>query len=78
MVWCIVIIVATALVSSVLTALFIYAGSARGVFRIDTTGPNTDIYRVEINDDLATLPKKRRMILKIDPNAIIGGGASQE
>lgn len=78
MVWCIVIIVATALVSSVLTALFIYVGSARGVFRIDTTGPNTDIYRVEINDDLATLPKKRRMILKIDPNAIIGGGASQE
>lgn len=78
MVWCIVIIVATALVSSVLTALFIYAGSARGVFRIDTKGPNTDIYRVEINDDLATLPKKRRMILKIDPNAIISGGASQE
>ncbi len=76
--WCIIIIAATALTSSVLTAVFIYAGAARGTFRIDTTEPERDIYRVEIDDDLAKLPKKRRMILKIDPNAIISRHISQE
>lgn len=78
MVWCIIIIAATALASSVLTAVFIYAGAARGTFRIDTRGPERDIYRVEIDDDLTKLPKKRRMILKIDPNAVIGDHISQK
>lgn len=39
-----------------------------GVLRIDRSNPDKDVYRIEI-DDLDTLAKKRRVVLKVDPNA---------
>ena len=41
---------------------------ASGTLRIDQSNPEKDIYRIDI-DDLDNLAKKKRIILKVDPNA---------
>lgn len=40
-----------------------------GTLRIDHSNPEKDIYRMEFNDDLDKLNKKKRVILKVDNNA---------
>ena len=40
-----------------------------GTLRIDHSNPEKDIYRMEFEDDLDKLGKKKRVILKIDNNA---------
>lgn len=37
-----------------------------GQLRIDTSDPKKDSYLIDISKDLATLPKKKFIILKID------------
>lgn len=60
-------IVLTAVISSVLTSLFLHLGSAHGTLRIDHSNPEKDIYRIELDnlDDL----RKKRVILYVDDHA---------
>ena len=46
----------------------IYPRESSGVLRIDHCNPEKDIYRFEI-DDLDSLNKKKRIIIRIDHNA---------
>lgn len=39
-----------------------------GTLKIDRTNPDKDVYRIEL-DSLDKLPNKKRIVLKIDPNA---------
>ena len=43
--------------------------SATGVFQVDHSNPDKDIYRISLDDQLESLRKKKRVILKIDHNA---------
>lgn len=56
------------LIGSVVSNIIFYTGSGTGYFRIDSSNPNKDTYRLEI-DDLDALEKKNRLILKIDHDA---------
>lgn len=56
------------LIGSVVSNIIFYCRASSGVFRIDHSGPEKDVYRFEI-DDLDKLDKKRHLILKIDHNA---------
>lgn len=56
------------LLGSVISNIIFYSGSGTGYFRIDSSNPDKDTYRLEI-DDLDTLSKKNRLILKIDHDA---------
>nr|DAV24925.1 MAG TPA: Protein of unknown function (DUF2897) [Bacteriophage sp.] len=56
------------LIGSVVSNIIFYCRSSSGVFRIDHSDPEKDVYRFEI-DDLDKLDKKSRLILKIDHNA---------
>ncbi len=38
-----------------------------GYLRIDTTNPDKDVYLIDISKDLNKLPKKKSILLKIDP-----------
>lgn len=60
-------IVLTAVISSVLTSLFLHLGSAHGTLRIDHSNPEKDIYRIELDnlDDL----RKKRVIMYVDDHA---------
>ena len=44
-----------------------------GVLKIDRSNPEKDVYRFEI-DDLDSLHKKKRIVLKIDNDAAISHG----
>ena len=41
-----------------------------GILKIDTSNIEQDIYRICI-DDLDNLSKKKRVVLKVDPNATL-------
>lgn len=41
---------------------------ADGVLKIDHHNPSKDVYKIEIGD-LDRLSKKKRIVLKVDPNA---------
>lgn len=56
------------LIGSVVSNIIFYCRSSGGVFRIDHSNPEKDVYRFEI-DGLDKLDKKRHLILKIDHNA---------
>lgn len=40
-----------------------------GTLKIDRSNPERDKYLFVINEDLDTLPKKKRITLNVDPNA---------
>lgn len=40
-----------------------------GVLKIDHSDPEKDVYRIVITTDLDKLPRKKRVILKIEDNA---------
>lgn len=40
-----------------------------GTLKIDRSDPERDKYLFVINEELDTLPKKKKIILNIDPNA---------
>lgn len=44
--------------------------TTHGILKIDTSNIEQDIYRICI-DDLDNLSKKKRVILKVDPNATL-------
>lgn len=44
--------------------------SAKGVLRVDHSNPEKDVYRFEI-DQIESLNKKSRVVLKIDHNATL-------
>lgn len=47
-----------------------YVGQvAFGTLRIDRSNPDKDIYRYDIRGDITDLPKKKKIVLRIDPNA---------
>lgn len=56
------------LIGSVLSNIIFYYRASSGIFRIDHSDPEKDVYRFEIGD-LDELDKKKRLILKIDHNA---------
>ena len=52
-----------------LTAIVYFAKTSFGTLRIDRQNPEKDIYRFDIDGDIVNLPKKKRIIMKIDSNA---------
>lgn len=48
--------------------ILIFLKRPDGTLRIDRSNPEKDTYRIEI-DDLESLSKKRRVILRVDANA---------
>lgn len=52
----------------VITVIFVKVRTVQGVLRIDCSDPEKDRYRFDI-DNLDVLPKKKRIILKIDAKA---------
>lgn len=53
----------------VISVLFIDLRSGYGTLQIDHSDPEKDIYRIVITTDLDKLPKKKRVVLKIEDNA---------
>ena len=47
---------------------FLYPHKTSGVLKIDHSNPEKDLYRFEI-DDLDSLIKKKKVILRVDNNA---------
>ena len=56
-------------VGTILTIIAYSTKTAFGTLRIDRQNPEKDIYRYDIKGDLTNLPKKKRIIWKVDPNA---------
>lgn len=52
----------------IIAVIFVKVRTAQGVLRIDCSDPEKDRYRFDI-DNLDVLPKKKRIILKIDAKA---------
>lgn len=52
----------------VITVIFVKVRTVQGILRIDCSDPEKDRYRFDI-DNLDVLPKKKRIILKIDSKA---------
>ena len=57
------------IVGIVLGVLIAHFEKPHGTLRIDHSNPEKDIYRMEFEDDLDKLNKKKRVILKVDNNA---------
>jgi hypothetical protein len=57
-----------ALIGTVVTLIMQYMLFSNGTLRIDRTDPEKDTYRIELNR-LDNLHKKKRIVLKVDPNA---------
>lgn len=51
------------------TTIVYFAKTSFGTLRIDRQNPEKDIYRFDIDGDIVNLPKKKRIVMKIDPNA---------
>lgn len=49
-----------------LIVLIFYASKYSGFLRIDVSDSEKDVYLIDINKDLNTLPKKKIIVLKID------------
>ena len=62
--------VLAAFIFSVIMEIIQAVKTAKGVLRIDRTNPNKETYRFEI-DDLDSLAKKKRVVLKVDNKAHI-------
>lgn len=52
-----------------ISVLFIDLRSGYGTLQIDHSDPEKDIYRIVITTNLDKLPKKKRVVLKIEDNA---------
>lgn len=49
----------------VIATVWHYFGRSDGVLKIDHSNPEKDIYRIEL-DDLDSISKRKRIVLKID------------
>lgn len=56
-------------VGILISVLFIDLRSGYGTLQIDHSDPEKDLYRIVITTDLDKLPKKKRVVLKIEDNA---------
>ena len=56
-------------VGVLISVLFIDLRSGYGALQIDHSDPEKDLYRIVITTDLDKLPKKKRVVLKIEDNA---------
>ena len=56
-------------VGVLISVLFIDLRSGYGTLQIDHSDPEKDLYRIVITTDLDKLPKKKRVVLKIEDNA---------
>ena len=57
------------IVGAVIVFIFQRVRTAFGTLRIDRSNPEKDVYRFDINGDIVNLPRKKRIVLRIDPNA---------
>lgn len=57
------------MVGVILTSIVYFGRVSFGTLRIDRQNPEKDIYRFDIDGDIVNLPKKKRIVMKIDPNA---------
>lgn len=55
-------------VGVLISVLFIDLRSGYGTLQIDHSDPEKDLYRIVITTDLDKLPKKKRVVLKIEDN----------
>lgn len=62
------ILFALGIILGALVTILIYLARTSGTLKIDQTNPEKDVYRLEIND-LDSLIKKQRVVLKVDKNA---------
>ena len=52
------------------SATYIKSGAdTDGTLQVDVTNPEKDIYRLQLNSDLADLAEKSKISLKVNPNA---------
>ena len=58
-----------AFVGVTMTLIVYSTKTAFGTLLIDRQNPEKDIYRYDIKGDLTDLPKKKRVVWKINPNA---------
>ena len=56
------------IIGVIISWLFCAFTRVSGVLKIDHSNPEKDIYRIELND-LDSLSKKHRVVLKVDHNA---------
>ena len=61
---------AGAVVGSIITVIVYSIRTTTGTLRIDHTNPEKDIFRFDI-DDLDILTRKKRIVLKIDHDAVL-------
>ena len=59
-----------AIVGVLITWIMYRLKTIHGILKIDTSNIEQDIYRICI-DDLDNLSKKKRVVLKVDPNATL-------
>lgn len=57
------------LAGSVLTTIVCFAKTSFGTLLIDRQNPEKDVYRFDIDGDIVKLPSKKRIVMRIDPNA---------
>lgn len=66
-------VISVALVAGILSILTSVAGlpevASDGTLQIDPSGETKDVYRFALNSELETLGKKKRLVIKVDPNA---------
>lgn len=58
------------IVGVLITLIMYRLKTTHGILKIDTSNIEQDIYRICI-DDLDKLSKKKRVVLKVDPNATL-------
>lgn len=47
-----------------------------GTLLIDTSNPEKDIYRYEVDTPLEDLPQRKKIVLTVDGHAILSGGSN--
>ena len=57
-------------IGSVITSFIYSIKTSYGTLRIDHSNPEKDVYRFDV-DDIDELSNKKRIVLKVDNNAII-------
>ena len=67
--WIILASVAGAIFGAIGASILHHSKLAFGTLKIDRTNPEKDIYRFDIKGDLVMLPKKKQIVMDIDPNA---------
>jgi hypothetical protein len=69
-----IILILLSFVLGVCTGLYLRSRTGKdGSLQIDMSDPEKDIYRLQLDDDISNLSKKKKVILVVDLNAKLSG-----